>query len=549
MNTFNEFELNAIKKFYTEEIEQRRLERSKSAKLRPMSSDPNNTWQHHRSHQSSRPQSKSADRVASHSAGTQQFRFFSSSPTGAHRTWLESGHVLEGPAVDLKRYERALSSKRSGKQSAKATCKGVAGKFARVLFNFQARNETELSLRRGDLVELLDELDQWAMAEDCQSGLQGLVPLSYLDSTIGCALARRDVASARAHVPQVLPESRAHELLPMSKGEPIALIRRLSGHWYEASNMRHSFGLVWSADVDVLSQPMLDSEATKTGRSKSQSSVGRATGDWPVTSARAQSSVCCGRVRARNYVADEFNSSDNDEDDDRDDVNDNDDHIGNVDSFGTVVQVSESDVACDDEEEILILESGERVLRSRTHQHRLKSQPSKRPPLKQQQDQCSASRALQDRTCSCKHRQLPVSAREPSQTQQRQVPRRSSSSPYICSALLSSDVDQQADVIKTNASVGIGVGELNHGADSDAAEDVGRKRCESHHRTSHEPGEPLPRLCRARFPYKPQQKDELELVAGDILVVVHECDDGWLIGNSCTSKRMGTFPGNFVEPI
>ena len=59
-------------------------------------------------------------------------------------------------------------------------------------------------------------------------------------------------------------------------------------------------------------------------------------------------------------------------------------------------------------------------------------------------------------------------------------------------------------------------------------------------------------LCcryRARYRYAPQNEDELELLDGDIVVVMETCDDGWYVGTSERTKEFGTFPGNYVAPV
>lgn len=53
----------------------------------------------------------------------------------------------------------------------------------------------------------------------------------------------------------------------------------------------------------------------------------------------------------------------------------------------------------------------------------------------------------------------------------------------------------------------------------------------------------LKKLYRVLYPYKPQQNDELELIAGDIVSVSMHCDDGWYVGFSTLTGSTGTFPG------
>uniref|UniRef100_A0A3B1ITH8 Sorbin and SH3 domain containing 2 n=1 Tax=Astyanax mexicanus TaxID=7994 RepID=A0A3B1ITH8_ASTMX len=58
-------------------------------------------------------------------------------------------------------------------------------------------------------------------------------------------------------------------------------------------------------------------------------------------------------------------------------------------------------------------------------------------------------------------------------------------------------------------------------------------------------GEPF----QAVYNYMPRNEDELELREGDVVDVMEKCDDGWFVGTSRRSKFFGTFPGNYVKRI
>lgn len=77
--------------------------------------------------------------------------------------------------------------------------------FGRILFDFTAQNSQELSVKKGDLVELVTETNpddlsindqDWLQVEDCQSSLRGLVPRSFIDTSIGLALATHDLEAS-----------------------------------------------------------------------------------------------------------------------------------------------------------------------------------------------------------------------------------------------------------------------------------------------------------------------------------------------------------------
>uniref|UniRef100_A0A8C0K7E8 SH3 domain containing 21 n=1 Tax=Canis lupus dingo TaxID=286419 RepID=A0A8C0K7E8_CANLU len=53
------------------------------------------------------------------------------------------------------------------------------------------------------------------------------------------------------------------------------------------------------------------------------------------------------------------------------------------------------------------------------------------------------------------------------------------------------------------------------------------------------------RWCKVSFSYSPEQADELQLQAGEIVEVIKEIEDGWWLGKK--NGQLGAFPSNFVE--
>ncbi|XP_078537324.1 SH3 domain-containing protein 21 isoform X3 [Lissotriton helveticus] len=53
------------------------------------------------------------------------------------------------------------------------------------------------------------------------------------------------------------------------------------------------------------------------------------------------------------------------------------------------------------------------------------------------------------------------------------------------------------------------------------------------------------RWCKAEFSYTPEKPDELELMAGEIVEVIQEIEDGWWLGKK--GDKIGAFPSNFVQ--
>ncbi|KAK3917926.1 Vinexin, partial [Frankliniella fusca] len=69
------------------------------------------------------------------------------------------------------------------------------------------------------------------------------------------------------------------------------------------------------------------------------------------------------------------------------------------------------------------------------------------------------------------------------------------------------------------------------------------------HQTLHIDTHSDPVPYRALYNYRPQNDDELELLEGDIVLVMEKCDDGWYVGSSQRTGFFGTFPGNYVLVI
>lgn len=526
MNTFNEFELARMKKLYKDELNSR-LQRSKSTRLSASSNQhkrPQQLYSQGCHFSEQRRRTQSAERLLPPSS----HYFNQRTPESSYSP----------PFIDLNRYEHAFISKN-------AKARHRMARFGRALFNFQAKSERELSLKRGDLVELIEMLDHtWAQVEDCQSGLQGLVPLNYIDFGVGCAVAKRDVSgqqqvvrtsyggSSSTSAPQPMNKATKQQtidsasvpLLPMSKGEPITLIRRLSGHWYEASNTRQAIGLVWSNDLDIIKQPVLSDKDNR-----------------PEDCRRPASTRPASRFSSSGLGMNDGNDCDADDDGDDDEDDDDEGEFSDYEGGGGDLDGCLNHHHHGQNEMLLCNnDTAEHVLARRRRArstsglqgqiyhatNRCCAQNINNPDLQQAKALIGGHGSdLPPTDYCCGHTKTTNQCGAPSTGSCMQLPRRSSSSPYISSAGLR----QQPSLYQATQEKACQKASMGAVSATETSQ--------------------LPRLCRAKYAYKARQKDELELVVGDILMVVHECDDGWFIGSSYTTKEMGTFPGNFVEPV
>ncbi|KAK3575942.1 hypothetical protein CHS0354_001145 [Potamilus streckersoni] len=53
----------------------------------------------------------------------------------------------------------------------------------------------------------------------------------------------------------------------------------------------------------------------------------------------------------------------------------------------------------------------------------------------------------------------------------------------------------------------------------------------------------------AMYNYRPQKEDELELKKGDYYTVSEKCQDGWFKGKCLKTGQIGVFPGNYVQVV
>ncbi|KAK4336868.1 hypothetical protein RND71_043903 [Anisodus tanguticus] len=99
-----------------------------------------------------------------HKLGQDELRFRSSQQS-----------PIPDSVVHLNRYEKNYREKEVGEIKKKI--------FAKVLRDFRAVRENEISVQKGDIVIIRKQIDfNWVEIEDCQSGLIGFVPRKFLDS-------------------------------------------------------------------------------------------------------------------------------------------------------------------------------------------------------------------------------------------------------------------------------------------------------------------------------------------------------------------------------
>jgi len=54
---------------------------------------------------------------------------------------------------------------------------------------------------------------------------------------------------------------------------------------------------------------------------------------------------------------------------------------------------------------------------------------------------------------------------------------------------------------------------------------------------------------RVLYDYEQSCEDDLALVKGEVVHVIQKCDDGWYIGTDERTRKIGTFPGNYVKEL
>ncbi|KAJ3038646.1 hypothetical protein HK097_003107, partial [Rhizophlyctis rosea] len=54
---------------------------------------------------------------------------------------------------------------------------------------------------------------------------------------------------------------------------------------------------------------------------------------------------------------------------------------------------------------------------------------------------------------------------------------------------------------------------------------------------------------RAVADYEPQHHDEIKLIQGNNIIILHSYDDGWVLGQNETTNAIGLLPRNFLVLI
>lgn len=592
MNTFNEYELNRLKKLYRDEFDSR-LQRSKSTKFREKQQKPlqydldsavtsSGRLYHQEEYDDT---TQHIDRSNRHTNHRQSFDTRRLASQSAEQ--LPSGRALS-PFVDPERYQRAFLNKSVG--SSRIWRKSA--RFGRALFDFQAKSDRELSLKRGDLIEMLDFLDHtWVHVEDCQSGLRGLVPLNYIDYTVGCAVAKRDITHSQERVTRrnkvsgAIDETITIPLLTMCKGEPITLIRRLSGCWYEATNTKRSCGLVWSRDLDIIKQPALQVDVDADHIDQETNIL-----------AAEQKQQYRGSPRSKSATVRRFTESDEPRE-----VRTN-SELGFVDSYNLNSSFKNRDTSNNDPFQVRdryedygkksdcnqrFSSEKSRILVDSTNgkQTVMSTQPLKSENFSQNLDRghsSSLSRVVRSRGQRMEYTDndggIDYLHQQP-QTDQRNLKNTShlsKSDPRLLGRQgdlsrfenynphMSSSREEYQEETVTRQPNDEYLNEIRRSSSfisSTSSSSKSRKKMSEYYKDEHQKEFHKPEgqksstytidesQYRVKHPYQAEKPDEITLVVGDEITVMHKFDDGWFIGRSNTSKQCGIFPGNFVQGI
>ncbi|XP_067672543.1 uncharacterized protein [Haliotis asinina] len=129
----------------------------------------------------------------------------------------------------------------------------IQGK-GKVLYNFTAQNPRELSLRKGDTVYLIRQIDKnWLEGE--RHGRVGIFPISYVEVMTSIEAAKMAAMQAEGQG-QAKYNFTAHTSVELSlrKGEFVVLLRRIDENWYEGKIGTRQ-GIFPVSYVDIIREP------------------------------------------------------------------------------------------------------------------------------------------------------------------------------------------------------------------------------------------------------------------------------------------------------
>ncbi|XP_046360150.2 uncharacterized protein LOC124137577 isoform X35 [Haliotis rufescens] len=129
----------------------------------------------------------------------------------------------------------------------------IQGK-GKVLYNFTAQNPRELSLRKGDTVYLIRQIDKnWLEGE--RHGRVGIFPMNYVEVMTSIEAAKMAAMQAEGQG-QTRYNFTAHTSVELSlrKGEFVVLLRRIDENWYEGKIGTRQ-GIFPVSYVDVIREP------------------------------------------------------------------------------------------------------------------------------------------------------------------------------------------------------------------------------------------------------------------------------------------------------
>ncbi|XP_035231380.1 sorbin and SH3 domain-containing protein 1-like [Stegodyphus dumicola] len=126
---------------------------------------------------------------------------------------------------------------------------------ARALFDFKAESPKEISLKKGDMVMILRQLDKnWYEGE--HQGTIGIFPISYVE-IVPPEHVSSPVKASTDGIAKALYDFVAQTSVELSvrKGDTVSLIRRVDANWYEA-RFNNKKGIIPVSYLQVLQEPV-----------------------------------------------------------------------------------------------------------------------------------------------------------------------------------------------------------------------------------------------------------------------------------------------------
>ncbi|XP_076805904.1 uncharacterized protein LOC143449543 isoform X2 [Clavelina lepadiformis] len=465
--------------------------------------------------------------VTDHQNVTQEPTAISHKPTTSPTHRMQTSSYSAKPKMIMPEVKKTVSNHQSTKHTSKTT--EELRQPARVKFDFSAQTSKELSLKKGQTIIVTKRIDEnWYTAQSVDGSRSGIVPVQYVELLSASASPEKPRRNGQARAKFDFTGSTKNEL-SFKKGDEITILKKVDSNWYRGK-LASATGILPSVYVEILVEP---EEGSPRKGAPAELEVKPKSSRSSATHSQQSSSLS--------------QASSNSEPDENDKKNRAAFLAHSV--VGSISSLHSRDSSVHREDDIFV------------HEEKIASQAESTSP----KHGGKSPRQIQVKQHDAGVRISPVGYKVTHHPDPITYPKETASSPVSQSPLDLSELNKVAEALEKGdahsnvlnlPSPPAGSSQMSGPSSimtpsipSYPSSNISTQPSSPRMSTSPPPvdyGQVIGRYV-TLYAYESSNDDELDLVPGDIVMVVETCDDGWFVGTCQRTGSFGTFPGNYVS--